>query len=457
MTKELQLCGLKARNFMGLRAVDLAFDGTGVTIVSGANEQGKSALIRSIWAAVGGAKKTPDDPIREGETEASVEVKVCDVLPDGSQGDVRFVVERRWWIKGAGGLATKLVVTDATGAARSSPQNLLRALVTTVSIDPFAFDDLCKLGAEGRRKQRDILLGLVTLEIPDQADSIAAQHDLGPTADGDPLATIDGWKVVLSDRRKAARDARDRITADLEQLADAEPVERVDVAAVMEEAAAARSRHAEIKDLARDLADKERELEVLLERVEAVKAEVEQLARARDEHGSPEEAAARVEELDRKIATAAERNEAATWHDKRIETEGMLAPAEERFAALDAAFKSMESAKAAMLAAAALPIPELGFDEAGVTYNGRPMDQASSEERMWTSLQIAVATNPTLRLVSVEDGNRLDYLNQRRVDEFMRENGYLCLMELVDTTGKVGLVIDDGEVAADNRAEKVLA
>lgn len=101
----MKIVKLEAENFKKLRAVEIAPSGA-VVEIRGANEAGKTSVLDSIAAALGGEKLCPAQPIRRGADRARVAVELDDGL----------VVERRW------------------GA-----QKLLDGLVGRLSFDPLAF------------------------------------------------------------------------------------------------------------------------------------------------------------------------------------------------------------------------------------------------------------------------------------------------------------------------------
>jgi len=85
-----------------------------------------------------------------------------------------------------------------------------------------------------------------------------------------------------------------------------------------------------------------------------------------------------------------------------------------------------------------------------VTYGGIPFDQASSSEQLRVSMSIAMAANPKLRVIRIQDGSLLDDNSMAAIAETAKANDYQIWIERVDDSGKVGIVIEDGRVAAVN-------
>jgi hypothetical protein len=121
---------------------------------------------------------------------------------------------------------------------------------------------------------------------------------------------------------------------------------------------------------------------------------------------------------------------------------------EQEAQALTDKMEAREKAKADAIQAAKMPVPGLGFGDGIVTYQGVPFDQASSAEQLRVSMAIAMAMNPKLRVIRIQHGNDLDADNLALVGKMAKENDYQVWIERVDTSGKVGIVIEDGAVVA---------
>ena len=98
------------------------------------------------------------------------------------------------------------------------------------------------------------------------------------------------------------------------------------------------------------------------------------------------------------------------------------------------------------IAAAKMPVAGLGFGDGVVTYNDIPFDQASSAEQLRVSLAIAMAANPKLRVIRIEDGSLLDEDSLAQIAAMAKDHDYQVWIERVETSGKVGFVIEDGHV-----------
>lgn len=125
-----------------------------------------------------------------------------------------------------------------------------------------------------------------------------------------------------------------------------------------------------------------------------------------------------------------------------------LADARGKQSKLTERIERIQKTKADALAAVEFPVPGLSFDESGVTLNGIPLEQASSAEQLRVSVALAMAANPELRVLRIVDGSLLDSDSMKIITELATEHDYQVWIEVVDESGKVGVVIEEGRVKA---------
>ena len=157
-----------------------------------------------------------------------------------------------------------------------------------------------------------------------------------------------------------------------------------------------------------------------------------------------------VDELRTKIADAQSRN---AEHARRAERERLLDQAKVAEAASAALTKKMEErtkAKEEAIAAVKMPIDGLSLANGHVVLNGVPFDQASGAEQLRTSVAIAMAANPKLKVIRIKDGSLLDEDGLKIIDGMAKGNGYQVWIERVDSSGKIGIVMEDGAVSRRN-------
>lgn len=404
----MKIVRFTAENVKRLKAVEITPDGT-VQVVTGRNAQGKTSVLDAIWLALGGgaASRTTPRPIRDGEEKAAVTLDLGDL-----------VVTRTW-----AGDKTTLTVKSADGAKYMSPQGVLDALVGRLSFDPLEFTRLSP------REQLAALLDLVDLDV-----------DL----------------VALAAERQKAYDARTEIGREGKALeGQAQGLGPIEDAPEQEVSAAdVAARHRQAVEHAAALGRAERDAADAGERVEHLRAELgraeaaaltasETLATlaAQESPGDPDAILAEltgIEETNRAVRRNAERKAVG----QRLDA------ARAEYRTRTAAIEKIDQTKAEALAKAKFPVPGLGFDDDGVTYNGVPFSQASAAEQIRVSLAMAMSLNPKLRVIRILDGSLLDADNLRLIAEMATSHDFQVWIERVADTSGVGVVIEDGQVAS---------
>lgn len=462
----MKILQLTAENVKKLKVVDITPKGPLVQVTSRKNGQGKTSVLDSIWWALGGEKNVQGVPIRRGAENGRIRLNLGDLI-----------VERRFLASGS----SPITVRNAAGAAPGtpdkklpvygSPQEILNALIGRLSFDPLAF------ARKKPREQYDDLKAIAKLEI--DVDAMKAQNDAdfkhrqeinrdakakraqaaGIVLPADlPDSPVDESELLNQmqaagehnasiETRKARREQTQRDANDL----------KAQGIRFREIAAANRKRTAErVAELRRQIDSVEREGAAMAASADddaeaALKAAAE-LERKIDEAPALP-APINVTELRAALESAKVINAHIARRDRRAaitaEADEMEAQAKE----LTARMEARELAKLEALKAAKMPIAGLGFGDGFVTYNGLPLDQASDGETLRVSAEIAMAENPELRVIRIRDGSLLDDDNLAILAQMAAEKDYQIWVEQVDRTGTVGIVMEDGEVVADNQPE----
>jgi DNA repair exonuclease SbcCD ATPase subunit len=132
----------------------------------------------------------------------------------------------------------------------------------------------------------------------------------------------------------------------------------------------------------------------------------------------------------------------AELDSKKKESEGLTKAMEKR-----------EEQKRKAISNAKMPIAGLTFGKGEILWNGHPLAQAGTAEKWRVAISICIAQNPGLKAILVRDGSLLDKKTKGVIRDMATEHGYTIIMEEVDETGKIGFVMEDGEIVADNYAQ----
>lgn len=464
----MRVINLQAENIKRLVAVDITPQDD-VVVISGKNANGKSSVLDAIWWTLEGASHIQSVPIRRGANEARIRLDLGEII-----------VTRRFKKDAKGEVTTGVIVESAKGARFAGPQTMLDELLGSLCMDPLAFAELGET-PEGKRQQLKILQVFVPGYNFDEQDGLNKK---------DEETRRDVNKLVL--QSKAA--------ADLINVPDGTPSEEEDEAALvasLEAAGKANALNAKRREnraagearlqtcrTSKDLvgakldvalANEDRECREALDRL---RAEMDRVEAARIANGArlitescdeAEALQAEIDHLEQKFANAEAvpddtdteviRANIATARKeninvrRKIERDKLLALHAQYDAEAKALTNNMlarQAAKRAAIAAAQMPVPGLDFGISEILLNGLPFDQASSAERLRTSIAIAIAQKPKLRVLRIVQGSLLDSDGMAIVREMAAEHDFQVWVEVVSDgqPGEMKFVIEEGRIKA---------
>jgi hypothetical protein len=427
----MKIVKLTAENIKKLRAVEITPNGQVVTI-SGRNGQGKTSVLDSIFWALTGTKNIQSAPIRKGETKARVRLELGDL-----------VVERKFTPT-----SSALSVESVDGARFPSPQTMLDKLIGELSFDPLAFArmDPKKQFDELRRVAKvevdfDKLKGLNRsdyerrTEINREAKARRARAD-GIVIPPEISGQVSDESALVDELEKAGET-----NAAIEKRKERRAAAQAAIEYKRGNANTHRKRAAELRAQADQL---DAEAQQWIAEADEL---VQQLANA-EPLPEPIDTSA----LRGKIANAQRTNRAIADRAAALERKQALAHEaaefEKQSRELTERIESREKAMQEAIAQAAMPVEGLGFGDGHVTLNGIPFDQASSAEQLRVSMSIAMAANPKLRVIRITDGSLLDEDSLAAIGEMAKAADFQVWIETVDSSGTVGVVIEDGAVAS---------
>jgi hypothetical protein len=425
----LKIVKFEAENVKKLRAVSITPTGALVEI-RGRNGQGKTSILDSIWWAIGGLGNVQAEPIRKGEDKARIRLDLGEVI-----------VTRTFSKRDDGSTASTITVESADGARWPQPQKMLDSLVGTLTFDPLEF-------ARMKPKQQfDVMKGFV------------------PGYDFEHMAALSA--ADFAKRTDVNRRAKEEATlAATISIPDTTPAEKIDEAALVQEIASVGEFNAQIALRAdrrnqvssaaeRSLAD----ADDARSRAANLRAEADKLDAEAEQH------AATAADMQQRLAAAPplEIKKDAAEVTKRLEdakrVNAQVDAAAKRQAHLDAAkafeakaaeltqaIADREAAKQKAISEAKLPIEGLTFGDGQILLDNNPFDQASDAQKLRTSVAIGMANNPRLHVMRVRDGSLLDEDALKILGEMAAAADFQVWLEAVDSTGKVGIVIEDGAV-----------
>jgi DNA repair exonuclease SbcCD ATPase subunit len=443
----MRILGLVAENFKRLRLVEIVPKGR-VVKISGANGQGKTSVIDAFRTALAGKKRTQEMPVRKGAGNAKIRM-----LLGGEK--VEWVVKRTIAPNGT----QQLTVESGKGVVQGRPQELLDALQGEICMDPTEFVRMKP------KEQAEILRRIVKLYVDVEAINNANDEDFKErTAIGRDVKQIEGELAGMNKQEGL-------------------PAEKVDDGALLEAINGATQKNqaamlvAAAKNKAKSVWETEvREVENSRTRLSEQETRIhdlkESLRKATDqlenlkEDGAEQMAAMNAAKAEYELAPVGEYVDTMELTaqlqsaqlvnreiDKRVRYDAVRVKLDGKRREYDTLTRAMEDRtekKRQALNTAKMPVEGLTFDENQVLFRGVPLEQMGEAEQILICTRIAMSENPKLRVLPILHGESMDDAMLVKLEEIAEEMDFQILMSLVDTSGKVGFVIEDGMVKTEN-------
>lgn len=426
----MKIISLAANNVLNLTAVQITPDRNLVTL-AGSNGAGKSAVLNSIWMAIGGTDAIPAQPIRRGATEAKIVLQLGDGVPE-------LEVTRKITMSGG-----SLQVKDKDGTTQRSPQSILDSLIGQGFIDPLA------LSRKNTAEQVKTLRALVGLDFSkedqekvklfqertlvnrelDAAQKRLAVVPFDPSAPG-KIVQIADLSAQLAEAT-ATNFANERQRQELTRLEERVRLELTTAGTIV----------GEIEELKRKITAREKELTVANLRHRT----------ASDEFMKEKEKVQQLQDKDTSAiraqidgAEAINRRVASNIRYGELQKE--VAAKKKEADGLTTSIYAIETVKSDQIREAKFPLDGLSVDDAGILFNGLPLNQASTAEQLKVWTAVAMAMKPKLRVLFIRDGSLLDQNSLRVIAELAEKNDFQVLMEDARSTDPSAIVIESGHV-----------
>lgn len=399
-----------------------------MVIVSGENESGKSSVLDAIDWAITGTSHVPSQPIRRGQKSARIQVDLGE-----------FLVERTFTQSSEGNLLSKLRVMSKEKAQYASPQSLLDGFLGAISFDPLEFIRMdAKKQFETLRRLTGVNLDAIDAE---KQEAYNRRRDAGRDLDY-ATARLKAFPKPAEDLPEQMLDTQE-LTRKLEGAANHNSV----IAAEQQKQTGLRE-HA--RDSERRMLELDGEIAALYERIKVLQLERETKQREAEllreqadamTFAEPIDTTAVAEEL-RKAQTI---NEAIVQRNAYRQAEQNVTNAQAEWEKYDRAVKQKDKERIEAIEKAKMPIPKLGFGDGEVLYDGLPFNQASNAVQIKVSVALAIASNPTLRVLRIKDGSLLDKKSLELIAQMAKDSDYQIWIERVEGDGPVSVLMEDGE------------
>lgn len=416
----VKITALEAENVKRIKAVALTPSPTGLTLVGGNNNQGKTSVLDALAWALGGERFRPTAAQRDGAV-APAHLKVT--LSNG------VIVERK-------GKNASLTVTDPTG--RRSGQQLLNAFV-----EPLALD-LPRFMEASDKEKADILLRIIgvgtelhikdmeikglydkrtfTGQLAAQKKHFAEEMISYPEAPDEPVSASE---LIRQQQDILARNGENqRLRAQYAELEQ-------QVQQCVDELKRTRERIATLQQLADELDAKHTKL---FNQRETARKTVSQL---QDESTAELEASIRdIEETNRKVRANLEKS--------RAEDEAAQYASE--YDRLTESIQQKRADRMALLNGADLPLPGLSVEDGVLTYKGKHWRDMSGSDQLRVAAAIVRRLNPDCGFVLLDKLEQMDMTTLQEFSAWLEAEHLQAIATRVSTGSECQIIIEDGMV-----------
>lgn len=400
----VKITQFEAENVKRIKALTLTPAPTGLTVIGGRNNQGKTSGLDAIVWALGGDRYRPSQAQREGS-----------VLPPRLRLELSngIIVERS-------GKNSDLKVTDASG--RKAGQQLLNSFVEQLALD------MPRFMQSTSKEKATTLLRIIGLE--EQVEKLERQekelynqrHAIGQIAD---------------QKAKYAKELPSYPEAPAEPISAYDLIQRQqDILARNGENQRKRERAAQLEQEKQSLY---RQLEELSAKYTAVCADCETAQKSAldlvDESTEQLEASIRdTEAINAKVRT----------NQDKARAEAEAKECSDQYAGLTAQLEAVRQQKTDLLQGAKLPLPGLSVEDGELTYQGKPWDCMSGSDQLKVSTAIVRALKPDCGFVLLDKLEQMDLETLREFSAWMEAEGLQGIATRVSTGGECSIIIEDG-------------
>jgi chromosome segregation ATPase len=435
---------LLVENYKKVRVVEIRPDGHLVTI-TGRNGQGKTSVLDAIWFALKGTKALPDKKtsvVRKGSERARVKL-----------GTEEFTITRTM---GKDGTAPTLNLEMAKGVKRDkTPQDFLDELFGRLTFDPLEFASMDPADqVEELKKAANVEIDFEALAEANGTDfnerrtinrevaQLEARIASMVVLDGLPKEKLDEAAILtkLEQAGEANKKAQETFQAKQNLGAEASRIgiEKTDNQRFINEQ----------KEKIEELKKKLELAEQALDAAQQLQKEIEKRHKAAERafHDAPAGEPIDVGALTNELQSAQRTNRAIDTRNEYNTLRTEIDAKKRDAANLTRQMEARDEQKRQALATAKMPVEGLTFDENGVQFKGVPLENMGEGEQLRIAAEIGMAANPKLRVLCIRRGEALDDQGLKMLAELAEQRDFQLWITKVDSSGKVGVVLEDGMV-----------
>ncbi len=428
---------VQIENYKKVKFVDIT-PRSDMIVISGKNAAGKSSIIDAIWEVLQGSSLSRSKenkvsvPIREGTEKSKITLEFDE-----------YIVTKVITVSGP-----RLTVKNKKGFNASTPQKLIDDFIGDLSFD------LSKFVNMGDKDRTKLLLDLVDITIDINGKEATLEE------------ANDAYDGLFDDRAMANKEVQNK-KGQLSAYDEVEKVEAVDVKelfekkeGLIEDIQGQKDAKEEIGKIDENTITKQNRVTALEEKKATVEEEIKDLNSKIEANVKGKETinktieefedlAPALEEVKTKIAEVDEVNQKAAEYEKKQAAEIEVNMAQANSDNLTKKLDIVKDAIAKGLREVEMPIEGLSIDEKNlVTYNGKPLSQASQAEKLKIAIAIVKAQNPELKVIRVSEASLFDDDSMKYIEEITKEGWQIWAERVSDKKGDIGFYIEDGSIAS---------
>lgn len=409
----IKISKLEIENVKRVKAVAIEPTQSGLTIIGGNNNQGKTSVLDAITWALGGNKYKPSKAEREG-SYASPEIRI--ELSNG------LIVERK-------GKNSVLKVTDPSG--NKAGQQLLDEFVEELAINlPKFMEATNKQKAETLLQIIGVGEQLAKLEM-DLTKAYNTRLEIGRIAE---------QKKKYADELPYFDDAPKELVSISDLIK-----QQQEILAINGENQRKRQQVEQLNYQSDNLAKQIQQLQAQLENLQTQHIKVlDDLAIARSDAqdltdqstAEIEQSIANIEQINNKVRTNLDK--------ERAESEAEQYKAQ--YNQLDAEVESIRQQKMDLLKGANLPLEGLSVEDGELTYQGQKWDNMSGSQQLKVATAIVRKLKPDCGFVLIDKLEQMDLDTLNAFGEWLTQEGLQAIATRVSKGGECSIIIEDGTV-----------
>ncbi|QWV87442.1 AAA family ATPase [Streptococcus parasuis] len=415
---------LEIENVKRIKAVKIEPSATGLTIVGGNNNQGKTSVLDAIAWALGGNKYKPSQAQREG-SQVPPTLKI--VMSNG------LIVERK-------GKNASLKVIDPNG--QKGGQQLLDSFVEELAINLPKFmestpkekaDTLLQIIGVGNQlaelklKEKELYNNRHAIGvIVDQKEKFAKEQENYPDTPKELVSIAELIQQQQAILAKNGENVRKRQNVDTIQMqySNAE----ANVSRLQEELAKAIDERDKFKQ---DLAIAQKDaMELHDESTAEIEANIQQ-----------------IDDINRKVRANLDK-EKAEEDAKEIR---------QQYNALSVEIEDVRKQKRDLLTNADLPLEGLSVDDGELLYLGQRWDNMSGSQQLQVATAIVRKLKPECGFVLIDKLEQMDQVTLQQFGAWLEQEGLQAIATRVSTGDECSIIIEDGYSVENEQHQQVQA